>query len=649
MLDQCWAALIGWSDWVRHLQMAIEMPDGMVDVLNAIFIAAMATSLATWSVDLFWFTRKVRKVDMSLVRWLDPDSSRWPYIVLFYPVLRELEETMDTAFASLAEMDYPAERFKVIAIPNLDDTATLASIQRLQRKYPFVDLIAVPKTSDPSWARVWQAWDHCPHVYWWHRGKRARNRALPPKKTRQLIYALYKVVADLRNKEDLGNVLIDYIDADSCPPKDHFKAAAIGITIQGFDVLQATNVAGNPLNSMAATMNALDHMAWDGWKYPHQSSGKTPFWVLGKGLFYKASDLVELGGFNPWVTIEDPEVGMRFHKNGKRLGIIEGALIEEVPDTFRKSVIQRKRWVAGFWQSLTSPLTDMGYTLKEKLLAWLIFAPCLSLQLSAVYAFISAWQTYRFIEGTGTLPEWVVYPAVLNVACLVTSLSLLYLNTWKRTRLVLDSFWLRVWYMVRINPLSILLWWLFWTVPLTIGFWMFLTDGGLVWQRTEKLARHRDLVLDRIERGTLGYVDKPLLSDQAYQAAVLGSTLRADTDDIRETPAVAIINGLKQAGVSVRVYDPQGMEHARNVLTGVELCDSVLDACRGADCMVLATEWQQFRSLDARACAKIMRGRTIIELRSNLLDHDALVDEGFTIHNIGRAVRRRELARGQAD
>ena len=369
--------------------------------------------------------------------------------------------------------------------------------------------------------------DRCPHVYWWHGGKRERDRNLPPKKTRQLIYALYKVVADLREKEDLSNVLIDYIDADSCPPKDHFKAAAIGITVQGFDVLQATNVAGNPLNSMAATMNALDHMAWDGWKYAHQSSGKTPFWVLGKGLFYKASDLVELGGFNPWVTIEDPEVGMRFHKNGKRLGIIEGALIEEVPDTFRKSVIQRKRWVAGFWQSLTSPLTAMGYTFKEKLLAWLIFVPCLSLQFSAVYAFISAWQTYRFIEGTGNLPEWVVYPAVLNLACLATSLSLLYVNTWKRTRLVLDSFWLRVWYMVRINPLFILLWWLFWTVPLTIGFWMFLTDKGLIWQRTEKLARHRVLVLDRIERGTLGYVDKPLLSDQTYHAAVLGSTFEA--------------------------------------------------------------------------------------------------------------------------
>lgn len=512
-LDQFLVAATSWADWARQL----EMPAGMVDGLNAMFIAVMLFSLGSWLLEAFWFTRKVRKVDMSLAGRLDPDQGKWPYIVLFYPVLNELEETMDTTFASLAEMDYPADRFKVIAIPNLDDTNTLASLRRLQGKYPFVELIGVPKTNDPSWARVWQAWDRCPHVYWWHGGKRQRNRDLPPKKTRQLIYALYKVVADLRDKENLGNVLIDYIDADSCPPKDHFKAAAIGITVQGFDVLQATNVAGNPLNSMAATMNALDHMAWDGLKYRHLSSGKTPFWVLGKGLFFKASDLVELGGFNPWITIEDPEVGMRFYKNGKRLGIIEGALIEEVPDTFAKSVIQRKRWVAGFWQSLTSPLTAMGYTFKEKLLAWLIFAPCLSMQFNAVTASVSAWQAYRFFDGTGTLPEWVSWLAVFNLVCLVASLGQLYVSTWKRTRLVLDSFWRRAWYMVRINPLFILLWWLFWTVPLTIGLWMFMMDKGLVWQRTEKLARHRGLVLDRIERGTLGYVDRPRLTDQTYQ------------------------------------------------------------------------------------------------------------------------------------
>ena len=57
--------------------------------------------------------------------------------------------------------------------------------------------------------------------------------------------------------------------------------------------------------------------------------------------------------------------------------------------------------------------------------------------------------------------------------------------------------------------------------------------------------------------------------------------------------------------------------------------------------MVVATEWQQFRALDARTCATVMRGRTIVDLR-NLLDHDALVGEGFTVHSIGRAARRPE-------
>src|SRR5215470_10995137 len=110
--------LIGWSDWLLQ----VEMPVWLSNYLDLIYIAVMLISLSIWSVELFWFTRKVRKVDMSLAGCLDPDKSNWPYIVLFYPVLRELEKTMDTTFASLAEMDYPAGRFKVIAIPNLDDT-----------------------------------------------------------------------------------------------------------------------------------------------------------------------------------------------------------------------------------------------------------------------------------------------------------------------------------------------------------------------------------------------------------------------------------------------------------------------------------------------------------------------------------------------
>ena len=120
--------------------------------------------------------------------------------------------------------------------------------------------------------------------------------------------------------------------------------------------------------------------------------------------------------------------------------------------------------------------------------------------------------------------------------------------------------------------------------------------------------------------------------------AVLGLTFKADTDDVRETPAFALIDGLKEAGISVRVFDPQGMEHARQILTDVEFCGSALDACSGADCAVIATEWQEFRSLGVKTIARVMRGRTIVDLR-NLLDHDAFAGEGFVVHSIGRPAR----------
>jgi UDPglucose 6-dehydrogenase len=121
--------------------------------------------------------------------------------------------------------------------------------------------------------------------------------------------------------------------------------------------------------------------------------------------------------------------------------------------------------------------------------------------------------------------------------------------------------------------------------------------------------------------------------------AVLGLTFKADTDDVRETPAFALIDGLKQAGISVRVFDPQGMDHARRILTDVEFCGSALAACSGADCAVIATEWPEFRALDAMAFALAMRGRTIVDLR-NLLDHEAFAAKGFVVHSVGRPARR---------
>jgi UDPglucose 6-dehydrogenase len=141
----------------------------------------------------------------------------------------------------------------------------------------------------------------------------------------------------------------------------------------------------------------------------------------------------------------------------------------------------------------------------------------------------------------------------------------------------------------------------------------------------------KDAMAQRVIRALEGDVKDSVV-------AVLGLTFKANTDDVRETPSLALVRGLKQAGASVRVFDPQGMGHARRLVTDVEFCGSARDACSGADCVVIATEWQEFRALDVKTLAHVMRGRTIVDLR-NLLDHDVLLAKGFVVHSTGRPVR----------
>lgn len=468
---------------------------GLADgLLLALFAATQLAYTASISLTFLLRRLPVNRVDMSEASVLGPGD--YPEIVLFYPVLRELEETMRTTFRALARLDYPADRFRVVSIPNADDPFTVHSLRRLSSEFPFLEVLEVPPTSDPRWQVVWDAWDACDKAYWWHRGARAGVRDLPAKKTRQLIFAFYTMTAERRGAE----FLVDYIDADSCPPPDHFLAAAVGI--RHFDVLQAQNIAGNLLDSMAASFHAMDHMAWDGQTYAHLSAdGRQPYWVLGKGLFFKASDLLALGGFHPWLTIEDPEVGMRFWVNGKRLGIIENPLIEEVPSTFAHGVTQRKRWVAGFFQSLAGPLGEMGMTPWQRARAWLNFMPCLSLSINAVGLPVGAWAFWQWWTDAGLVPLWLFWLSLANVAATALLMTSQYASAWRRSALVLDSRRKRLAFLLRVNPLFLLGWWLFWNVPLFIGFRMYVEDGGLTWDRTVKINANNDLILEKTSEG----------------------------------------------------------------------------------------------------------------------------------------------------
>jgi UDPglucose 6-dehydrogenase len=118
--------------------------------------------------------------------------------------------------------------------------------------------------------------------------------------------------------------------------------------------------------------------------------------------------------------------------------------------------------------------------------------------------------------------------------------------------------------------------------------------------------------------------------------AILGLTFKADTDDMRDSPAIPIVSRLAEDGATVRAYDPEGMDMAKPLLpASVTYCRDALDAADGADVLVLVTEWNQFRALSPTRLAAAMHGRTLIDLR-NVYDPIAMRQAGFTYHGLGR-------------
>ncbi len=120
---------------------------------------------------------------------------------------------------------------------------------------------------------------------------------------------------------------------------------------------------------------------------------------------------------------------------------------------------------------------------------------------------------------------------------------------------------------------------------------------------------------------------------------VWGLAFKPETDDVRESAAIATVQRLTALGATVRVYDPVAMPAARRVLGdgGVTWCDTMYDAARGADALLLVTEWKEFRMPDWDAVKATMRGRDIFDGR-NIYDGKELADKGFVYHGIGITV-----------
>ena len=118
--------------------------------------------------------------------------------------------------------------------------------------------------------------------------------------------------------------------------------------------------------------------------------------------------------------------------------------------------------------------------------------------------------------------------------------------------------------------------------------------------------------------------------------AMLGLAFKPETDDMRDSPTIPIIKGLQQRGAKVRAYDPAAMENAKTIFADVEYCDDAYATAEGADVLVLATEWNEFRALNFERIGKALRQKTVVDLR-NVYDPGRMAALGFRYFSVGRA------------
>jgi UDPglucose 6-dehydrogenase len=117
--------------------------------------------------------------------------------------------------------------------------------------------------------------------------------------------------------------------------------------------------------------------------------------------------------------------------------------------------------------------------------------------------------------------------------------------------------------------------------------------------------------------------------------AVLGLTFKPNTDDMRDSPSLDIVNALTADGATVRAFDPEGMEEAKKHLPQIVYCSDAYATMGGADCLVVVTEWNAFRVLDLKRVKSLLKSPVLVDLR-NIYEPAEIRAAGFTYSSIGR-------------
>jgi UDPglucose 6-dehydrogenase len=128
---------------------------------------------------------------------------------------------------------------------------------------------------------------------------------------------------------------------------------------------------------------------------------------------------------------------------------------------------------------------------------------------------------------------------------------------------------------------------------------------------------------------------KSLVQLKGKKVAVLGLAYKSETDDVRDSPAIAVVSRLLSEGAEVHAHDPKAMERFRQSFPGIHYHDSEFAAARDADLVLILTEWNEYRNIDLQKVRAAMRGDLLFDVR-NVLEADAARALGFRYYGTGR-------------
>jgi UDPglucose 6-dehydrogenase len=139
--------------------------------------------------------------------------------------------------------------------------------------------------------------------------------------------------------------------------------------------------------------------------------------------------------------------------------------------------------------------------------------------------------------------------------------------------------------------------------------------------------RQTNFVVEKIEGAFQKIYDKVF--------AILGLSFKPNTDDLREAPSIKIIQSLQEKSAGIRAYDPASMNNAKKIFPDITYCTDAYDACKGADAVIIVTEWNQFRNLDMKRLLNLLKEPYFFDLR-NIYDPVKMKSLGFKYYSLGR-------------